>query len=117
MNEMIDNGIKTRAHLEPFASKVDIVIFKYGYNQETGVRERLVVHPVNFVQHKQYEPLPIAMSIPLDAAQELMDDLWRCGLRPSEGKGSAGQLAAVSYHLEDMRKLVFENLFRKESKQ
>lgn len=41
-------------------------------------------------------------------AQQLMDDLWVCGLRPSEGTGSAGALAATQKHLEDMRKLVFE---------
>jgi len=41
-------------------------------------------------------------------AQALMDDLWNCGLRPSEGTGSAGALAATQKHLEDMRKLVFE---------
>lgn len=39
-------------------------------------------------------------------AQKLMDDLWDCGLRPSEGSGSAGQLAATQRHLEDMRKLL-----------
>ena len=37
------------------------------------------------------------------AAQELMDDLWQCGIRPSEGTGSAGQLAATQRHLEDMQ--------------
>ena len=42
-------------------------------------------------------------------AQRLMDDLWECGLRPSSGAGSVGQLAATEYHLEDMRKLVFES--------
>jgi hypothetical protein len=36
-------------------------------------------------------------------AQELMDDLWRCGLRPTEGRGSAGALAATQNHLADMR--------------
>lgn len=41
-------------------------------------------------------------------AQELIDALWRCGLRPSEGSGSAGALAATQKHLEDMRSLVFE---------
>jgi len=41
-------------------------------------------------------------------AQQLMDDLWTCGLRPSEGTGSAGALAAVTRHLEDMRTLVFK---------
>jgi hypothetical protein len=43
-----------------------------------------------------------------ESAQELMDDLWRCGLRPSEGGGSAGSLAATQRHLEDMRTLVFQ---------
>lgn len=42
------------------------------------------------------------------AAQQLMDELWGCGLRPTEGTGSAGSLAATERHLQDMRKLVFE---------
>lgn len=41
-------------------------------------------------------------------AQTLMDDLWRAGLRPTEGAGSAGALAATQRHLEDMRMLVFK---------
>jgi hypothetical protein len=40
-------------------------------------------------------------------AQRLMDELWGCGLRPSEGTGSAGAMAATEKHLEDMRTLVF----------
>lgn len=38
-------------------------------------------------------------------AQELIDTLWRAGMRPTEGKGSAGQLTATVKHLEDMRVL------------
>ena len=45
------------------------------------------------------------------AAQILMDDLWQAGLRPTEGSGSAGSLAATERHLADMRKLVFEEMF------
>lgn len=41
-------------------------------------------------------------------AQVLMDDLWHAGLRPTEGSGSAGALAATERHLEDMRTLVFK---------
>jgi hypothetical protein len=41
-------------------------------------------------------------------AQNLMDELWNIGLRPAGGRGSAGQLDAIKYHLEDMRKLVFK---------
>ena len=37
------------------------------------------------------------------SAQLLMDELWSCGLRPSEGTGSAGSLAATERHLKDMR--------------
>jgi hypothetical protein len=40
-------------------------------------------------------------------AQELMDSLWEAGLRPTEGTGSAGAMAAVQEHLKDMRRLVF----------
>jgi hypothetical protein len=42
------------------------------------------------------------------AAQTLMDDLWQSGLRPTEGTGSAGSLAATERHLADMRALVFK---------
>lgn len=41
-------------------------------------------------------------------AQMLMDELWKCGLRPTEGTGSAGSLAATERHLADLRHLVFK---------
>lgn len=41
-------------------------------------------------------------------AQKLMDDLWNAGIRPSDGTGSTGQLAATEAHLQDMRRLVFD---------
>lgn len=43
-------------------------------------------------------------------AQALMDSLWECGIRPTEGAGSAGAMAATQKHLEDMRRLVFDEL-------
>lgn len=49
-------------------------------------------------------------SIGTTEAQELMDSLWQCGLRPSEGIGSAGQLASTQKHLEDMRTIAFKFL-------
>ncbi len=48
------------------------------------------------------------MAITMESAQKLMDELWHCGIRPTEGAGSAGAMAAVQRHLEDMRTLVFE---------
>lgn len=43
-------------------------------------------------------------------AQRLMDELWNCGLRPSEGTGSAGSLAATERHLADMKQIAFHCL-------
>jgi hypothetical protein len=40
-------------------------------------------------------------------ATNLMDELWAAGVRPSDGTGSTGQLAATQAHLQDMRTLVF----------
>ena len=50
------------------------------------------------------------ITIDHDAAQELMDELWHCGIRPSEGSGSAGSLMATEKHLSDMRKIAFNKL-------
>jgi hypothetical protein len=38
----------------------------------------------------------------------LVDELWICGVRPTEAAGSSGAIGAVKYHLEDMRRLVFK---------
>lgn len=43
-------------------------------------------------------------------SQKLMDDLWNCGIRPTEGAGSAGSLYATEQHLEDMRAIVASKL-------
>jgi hypothetical protein len=51
------------------------------------------------------EPNEPTFHLRYEQAQRLMDELWNCGLRPSEGMGSAGQLAATQKHLEDERAL------------
>ena len=43
-------------------------------------------------------------------AQELMDMLWDCGLRPAQSKSSAGQVEAIQRHLADMRTIAFNRL-------
>ena len=41
-------------------------------------------------------------------AQILMDELWKFGIRPSDGSGNVGQIKAMDDHLKDMRHLVFK---------
>jgi len=48
------------------------------------------------------------MRLTRSEAAELLDALWRVGVRPSNGEGNAGQLGATEKHLEDMRRLVFD---------
>jgi len=55
----------------------------------------------------EHDPL---MRLQPEEAQVLMDELWQCGIRPTEGTGSAGQLAATQKHLEDMRALALRDL-------
>jgi len=46
----------------------------------------------------------------IQEGQQLIDELWQCGLRPTEGTGSAGSLKATEIHLDDMRKIAFKKL-------
>ena len=56
------------------------------------------------------EMIPAAVRLTPHQAQALIDGLWECGLRPTEGTGSAGALAAVERHLADMKKVAFHAL-------
>ena len=55
------------------------------------------------------EPEPWTQ-LDMESAQRLMDELWNVGLRPSEGTGSAGSLAATQRHLNDIRAIVSKTL-------
>jgi hypothetical protein len=46
----------------------------------------------------------------MENAQELMDDLWASGVRPTEGNGSAGAMRAAERHIDDLRKIAFKTL-------
>lgn len=39
--------------------------------------------------------------------QSMFNELWRLGFRPSDGTGNSGHIEALTYHLEDMRRIVF----------
>jgi len=89
--------------------------------EEQWVTERIKIHGVIHGSASEKRPLIVLkpveqeviedgfmtdpfMVLEREQAQQLMDQLWKVGLRPSEGKGSAGQLAAVERHLADVQK-------------
>ena len=53
----------------------------------------------------RHEPF---MELTDNEAQILMDELWKFGIRPSDGSGNVGQIKAMDDHLKDMRHLVFK---------
>lgn len=92
---------KVGVHPRIFGDAIDIhLLFKDGTFRQFG---ELVMKPA-----EDGIQVPPAFSLEIKEAQELMDKLWQCGLRPTEGTGSAGSLAATQRHLEDMRTLVFK---------
>lgn len=85
------------ARREPFLmNRVDVLIFER--SQLDGVVSIAVAQPVvmkTLVGEEQYLRNEPTFSLPPETAQQLMDELWRSGLRPTEGSGSAGALAAT----------------------
>jgi hypothetical protein len=94
---------RTSWDFDPLQDHLDIHIF------DPDARAVLQTDALPFVPLTPDAPVSPPIRLSTTDAQSLMDQLWDCGLRPTEGKGSAGSLAAVERHLEDMRKLVFES--------
>ena len=67
-----------------------------------------VATSVTITRHTVGERVEPMLRLGIQQAQQLTDELWQCGLRPTEGAGSAGAMAATQRHLEDMRTLVFK---------
>lgn len=103
--------------------KDNIKIYLQGQPEMRGIACWIFDEPIGQMQHKgiatnlEFETLTddnIAVHHnPLfylneHSAQHLMNELWKEGVRPSD-IGTAGHLESVKYHLEDMRKLVFES--------
>lgn len=95
-----------RAWKEGFRDIVNITILK----EIVGIRT-CFVKELHFVEEEDEAVLSsVAMQLNATYAQKLMDDLWDCGVRPSEGSGSVGSLKATQVHLQDMRKIAFDRL-------
>ena len=91
--------MEVRCQREPWNDGISVAVIERHPTGRTMVADRLTLREIpegGFIG----EP---TMSLRNDEAQMLMDELWRCGLRPSEGSGSAGSLAATERHLKDMR--------------
>lgn len=100
------------AHINPAWGFEDVQIYLVSRMVIDGVTQRPYYPVVNWVQAKPIEEgMDRAPAFRLDkeVAQELMEGLWACGVRPRD-TGSVGQLAAVESHLKDFRTIAFHAL-------
>jgi len=58
---------------------------------------------MNFVEKHPHESCGPTFRLSPIEGQSLIDELWCAGLRPTEGTGSAGSLAATQLHLKDLQ--------------
>lgn len=84
----------------------------FGYELTLGVREVAtgkwgVAKPIEVEPLQEGSNVPATMRLDDPELQQLMDELWRVGIRPSNGEGNVGMIGAMKEHLADMRKLVF----------
>ena len=105
-NELLDLNFKgremkteVRAERLHYTNNIDLVVAQRSDDGTVAVALPLVFQRLEIGAYVG-EP---TIRLELESAQLLMDELWRCGLRPSEGTGSAGSLAATERHLKDMR--------------
>lgn len=84
---------------------VEIYVSGYGFRE--GVFD---IKNIEWEEVSQGKYPNESFVISQESAQELINSLWECGLRPAQGAGSAGQLETMKAHLEDMRKIAFKFL-------
>lgn len=112
---MIDGDIlpvEAMARREDWSDGVSIYLRQRTVGVGTAVARPVVFERLAF-DFAIVEPM---LRLGIQQAQQLMDELWQCGLRPSEGTGSAGSLAATERHLKDMQAVAM-GLLRKDGVQ
>lgn len=104
---MLDSmKVKPMARRVPWTDMVDLV-----FVAKDMEGNKFIASPLTLTPLPRDESIDVpTVALEFDAAQQLMDALWDCGLRPTEGIGSAGALAATQAHLKDMRELTFKLL-------
>lgn len=94
------NLIKIRAVSAPWHRGIEFLLTAPLDEHNIGIGKlEFETTQMNFVERPTF-------SLSMDEAQTLMDDLWNCGIRPTEKIDNPGELRATKYHLEDTRKLV-----------
>jgi hypothetical protein len=75
-----------------------------------------VERPVSFAAEIKMEATTPGMyrnpslRIPFESAQELMDALWNCNIRPTDQPDRSGEIAALKAHISDLQRMAFTDM-------
>lgn len=101
------NQIEIRPEYSVFSGYVYLHLIQKPIPGEDREKRRVVtaltIEETNYYEMQKEPPLALSYI----EAQALMDNLWHIGLRPTEGKGTAGLTEAMKEHIIDLRKMAF----------
>lgn len=92
-----------RAQILDYANTIQIAWFKHC--DKTYCAERTIA---KFREIDESGPVEPFLELNRDGAQSLIDALYEVGFRPTHAKPQDATISSIKYHLEDMRRLVFE---------
>lgn len=96
-------GLRAYRQDGPFSDGIEF-IYCDASGQKQGVGQPIVIS-----ETQQGARVTPTFSLPDDQVQELFNQLWSLGFRPKDGTGNSGHIEALNHHLQDMRKLVFDD--------
>lgn len=100
LRKLQESELTIRSHMARMGYELSI------YNPE----RQIIVDDFSF---KEVDPSAHFVNLPVipdKMAQQLMDQLWSCGVRPSGELDSIGHREALESHLNDMRRIVSAEL-------
>jgi hypothetical protein len=96
--------IRVLAHSDPWTEAIELLLVHHLHGRRTLCTQ------LQFTEVPEGQFTGPTLRLSRYEAQRLMDQLWACGLRPTESKASVGALDATAKHLEDMRTIAFRSL-------
>lgn len=108
---MLQDKIRIHAERQAWAISDGVALFimakSYPEGGEPVMRlARLLFEPIDHT----YPPPDATVQLRQEEAQALMDTLWDCGLRPTDGAGTAGAMAATQAHVKDLQGVMYRLL-------
>lgn len=97
----MEDSLEIRFHDSPWNDCYEIAFF----SKEFG--KMFISDPLTMKEHAKHAMITPTARLSRNSMQGLFNELWKSGFRPKDGTGNSGHVEALKYHLEDMRKLIF----------